>query len=184
MFDQRRRQFIQWTPPFAGMTTLSLRSKPMDSDFVGQPHDFDFLVGRWNVNNRRLRKRHVGSQDWHQFPATMQAFSHLDGIVSVDEIHFPTEGFSGCTVRTLDLAAKRWAIYWINSRTGELQSPVHGGFTGLRGEFYGDDTDDGRAIQVQFVWTRGRDEARWQQAFSLDGVAWEVNWVMEMNRIR
>jgi len=84
----------------------------MSSDFVGQPHDFDFLVGRWNVSNRRLRQRHVGSSDWHEFPATSQAFSHLGGIVSVDEIQFPTEGFSGCTLRTLDRAARRWSIYW------------------------------------------------------------------------
>jgi hypothetical protein len=155
----------------------------MSSDFVGQPHDFDFLVGRWHIDNRRLRQRHVGSSDWHEFPATLQAFGHLDGIVSVDETQFPTEGFSGCTVRTLDRATKRWAIYWINSRIGVMFPPVQGGFAGDRGEFVGDDSDEGRPVQVKFVWTRGQDEARWEQAFSLDGMAWETNWIMAMRRI-
>jgi hypothetical protein len=38
-------------------------------------------------------------------------------------------------------------------------------------------------VKVRFVWTkRGRDAARWEQAFSIDGAAWETNWVMEFSR--
>jgi len=151
--------------------------------FIGRPHDFDFLVGRWNMQNRRLRERHVGSRDWDEFPATSQAFVHLDGIVSVDENRFPTRGFSGCTVRTLDLAHRRWSIYWVNSTKGVLFPPVHGGFDGDRGEFYGVDEDEGRIVLVRFVWLKqGPDAAHWEQAFSLDGEAWETNWVMELRR--
>ena len=154
------------------------------SPYIGQPHDFDFLVGCWNVHNRRLKERHVGSTDWDEFDAVMSATTQLDGSVSVDEIAFPTRGFSGCTVRTLDLAAKRWAIYWINSRVGRLEPPVHGGFCGDRGEFHGDDDDGGRRVQVRFIWERlGADRARWTQAFALPGGAWETNWTMEMTRI-
>jgi hypothetical protein len=152
--------------------------------FTGQPHDFDFLVGRWQVNNRRLRQRHVGSNDWNEFTGLQQAWSHLGGIVSVDEVHFESEGFSGCTVRTLDLATRQWAIYWINSRQGQLFTPVHGGWNGDRGEFYGDDEDDGRPVRVRFIWRRGPDQARWEQAFSLDGgQQWETNWTMDFTRL-
>lgn len=155
----------------------------MSQDFIGQAHDFDFLVGHWQVTNRRLRQRHAGCQDWDDFPGHTQAWSHLGGIVSVDEIHFPTRGFSGCSVRTLDLAARRWSIYWINSLQGTLFPPVHGGWAGDRGEFHGDDMDDGRPVKARFVWQRlGPDAARWEQAFSLDGREWETNWVMEFRR--
>ena len=66
---------------------------------------------------------------------------------------------------------------------GQLFPPVHGGFDGDRGEFHGHDEDEGRAVEVRFVWNRlGADAARWEQAFSLDGRAWEVNWMMEMRR--
>lgn len=157
----------------------------MNDSFIGQAHDFDFLAGRWRVHNRRLRQRLVGSDDWHEFDATDRAFVLLDGLVSVDEIRFPSEGFSGCTVRTLDVAKRRWSIHWINSRSGVLFPPVHGGFCGNRGEFYGDDEDDGRPVNVRFIWLKqGADRARWEQAFSLDGSAWETNWVMEMRRDR
>ena len=155
----------------------------MTQQFIGQPHDFDFLVGRWTVANRRLHHRLSGADDWNEFDATSQAWVHLDGCVSVDEIHFPTKGFSGLTLRTLDRVAARWSIYWINSTIGTLFPPVHGGFAGDRGEFYGDDVDEGRAVKVRFIWTKlGPDAARWEQAFSLDGLAWETNWLMELRR--
>lgn len=59
------------------------------TQFIGSVHDFDFLIGRWKVMNRRLRRRHEGSSDWDEFSATSQALTLLDGGVSVDEIHFP-----------------------------------------------------------------------------------------------
>lgn len=156
---------------------------PAASDYIGRPGDFDFLVGRWDVSNRRLKQRHVGCTEWDEFPGIEEARTQLGGIVSVDEIEFPTRGFKGCTVRTLDLATQRWSIHWINSRSGVLEPPVHGGFCGDRGEFVGDDSDDGRPMKVRFLWERlGADAARWRQAFSLDGQAWETNWVMEMRR--
>jgi hypothetical protein len=59
---------------------------------------------------------------------------------------------------------------------------VVGGFDGERGEFVGEDLDEGRRVDVRFIWTRGTERARWEQAFSLDGRAWETNWVMEFKR--
>ena len=154
------------------------------NDFIGRPHDFDFLVGRWKVANRRLRRRFAGSDDWEHFDGVQQAWSHLDGVLSVDEIVLPTLGFSGASVRALDLARGRWAIHWIHSAQGTLFPPVHGGWCGDRGEFRGTDEDDGCPVQVRFVWQRlGADRARWEQSFSLDGTAWELNWVMDLSRL-
>lgn len=152
--------------------------------FVGSERDFDFLVGHWHISNRRLRQRGVGSGDWDVFPGTSQAWSLLDGVVSVDENRFPTRGFSGCTVRTLDRVARLWSIYWVNNTSGQIFPPVQGGFAGDRGEFHGDDVDDGQPVKVRFIWQRGGpDGVRWEQAFSQDGAAWETNWVMDFRRL-
>ena len=32
-------------------------------------HDFDFLHGRWQVHNQRLRQRLTGSSDWELIEA-------------------------------------------------------------------------------------------------------------------
>jgi hypothetical protein len=111
--------------------------------------------------------------------------SRLAGVVNISEVEFPTKSLSGITVRSFDLESRRWSAYWINSKTGVLFPPLVGGFAGDRGEFYGDDTDDGRPIKVQVVWTRvGPDVVHWQQAFSADGTRWETNWTVEQRRAK
>ena len=58
--------------------------------------DFDFLLGRWHVANRRLRRRLAGSDDWEEFAATAVAQPILDGFGNQDV--FTTEhdgGFVG-----------------------------------------------------------------------------------------
>lgn len=152
---------------------------------TGDIHDFDFFVGNWTSVNRRLKKRFVGSTDWDVFPNTVRCESRMGGVVNIDEVDFPTKGWSGMTIRTFNLEKRQWSLYWVNSRTGELFPPVVGGFTGDSGEFYGDDTDDGRPIKVVFRWKRlGPDTAHWEQAFSLDGKQWETNWTVEHTRVK
>ncbi|MCL1635782.1 hypothetical protein M2650_14220 [Luteimonas sp. SX5] len=153
---------------------------------TGDLHDFDFFVGKWNGTNRRLKKRWVGSDDWDVFPGSLTCGSHLGGVVNLDyDVEFPTKGWSGMTVRTFHLETRQWYLYWINSKTGELFPPVVGGFDGDRGEFYGDDTDEGRPVKIKFLWTRFTpDHARWQQAFSLDGKEWETNWICDHHRAK
>lgn len=152
---------------------------------TGDLHDFDFFVGDWTGANRRLKKRWVGSDDWDEFPNTLTCGSQLSGVVNLDYyVHFPTKGWSGMTLRTFDVEDKRWSLYWINSRNGKLFPPVVGGFSGDRGEFFGDDVDEGRPVKVRFRWTRHRPgAARWEQAFSLDGRDWETNWICEHTRV-
>jgi len=41
--------------------------------FTGRPGDFDFLLGAWTVENRRLKERGAGSADWETFSATHAA---------------------------------------------------------------------------------------------------------------
>jgi hypothetical protein len=111
------------------------------------------------------------------------ALLYLGGVVDVDELHFTTKGWAGVTFRTFDTEKRQWSIYWVNSRNGKMFPPVVGGFDGDRGEFYGEDEDEGRPIKVRFLWIKqGPDHAHWEQAFSLDGQTWEVNWMNDLTR--
>ena len=156
-------------------------------DVKGSVHDFDFLDGKWEMVNRRLVKRGVGSNEWDVFPATVRAHVLMGGVTNVDEVVFPTKGWAGTTFRHFDLEKKQWSIYWINSRDGKMHlAPQVGGFDGDIGLFYGEDMDEGRPIKVVYKWTKvGPDGARWEQAFSYDdGKTWETNWVNEHRRVR
>lgn len=150
---------------------------------TGDVHDFEYFAGGWNTHQRRLKARGVGSTDWEEFPGTLCAKPYMGGMITVDELAFPTKGWSGLTLRTFDLAQHRWFIYWISSKTGTLGTPVVGGFAGPRGEFYGQDEDGGRPVHVRYRWTKvDGDHARWEQAFSPDGKTWETNWTADFVR--
>lgn len=148
------------------------------------PEDFDFLVGDFVVQNRRLRQRQVGSADWDVFPATNRLWKMLGGIANVDAFDCPAKGFQGMSVRALDQSTGIWAIGWIDSRGGTMLPPVRGGFVGDKGAFVGADMDGPVPVLCRFQWDRHPDTPRWAQAFSYDGGAsWETNWTMDFTRV-
>ena len=118
-------------------------------------------------------------------PGTSVCRSSFDGAGNFDEIHFPTLGFGGCTLRLFDVERKQWSLYWATSRTGLLGTPVVGRFANGRGDFYGDDTHDDKPIKVHFIWSEiTSTSARWEQRFTVDGgQTWECNWIMEFARV-
>jgi hypothetical protein len=150
---------------------------------TGLVTDFDFRFGDWHVENRRLRQRWVGCDDWDVFDGTGRCEPRLGGVANVDDMDCPTRGFSGLTVRVFDPAARQWAIYWASSTAGRLEPPVRGGFNGTIGIFEGPDLDGDSPIDVRFTWTIVDDDHnRWQQAFRRDDHDWEVNWIMDFTR--
>ena len=45
--------------------------------------DFDFLMGDWNVHNRRLKNPLTGSTSWYEFGATSKVRGIWDGLANV-----------------------------------------------------------------------------------------------------
>ena len=151
-------------------------------------YDFDFLNGTWDVHNRKLVKPLSGGTDWEEFPGRSVARPIFGGTGNIDEIDFPTQGFTGFTLRLFDAGTQTWALYWVSSRRNVIDPPVVGRFVDGRGEFLGDDVHDGRPIRVRYIWSAITPvSARWEQAFSVDrdqtDPAWETNWIMDLTRI-
>jgi hypothetical protein len=149
-------------------------------------HDFDFLLGRWDVRNRRLVERLVGSEEWDEFDSKAAARPLPAGLGNEDV--FCTDyggGFVGMSFRFYDPDTNQWSIYWADSRRpGLLDPPVRGSFSGDTGIFEGTDTFEDRPIRVRFTWSRVTSPTpRWEQAFSEDdGETWETNWIMDFTR--
>jgi hypothetical protein len=150
--------------------------------------DFDFLIGDWNVHNRRLKNPLTGSGSWYEFEGTSAVRPLWDGVGNIDEYagNSPEGLIAGLTVRLFDPAAKQWRIYWANRAEGLFGIPMIGSFTEGRGEFFDQEFFQQRSIFVRFVWTPESSTAcRWEQAFSADGgKTWETNWVMDFTRPR
>nr|WP_315490877.1 DUF1579 domain-containing protein [uncultured Rhodoferax sp.] len=151
----------------------------------GTAADFDFFIGTWRIHHRRLKERLVGCQQWEAFEGRSSVQKMLGGNVNVDDnlLHLPAGDYRALTMRSFDAASGKWSIWWLDGRhPGRLDAPVVGGFSNGVGCFLCDDTLNGQAIRVRFLWNKRSElgQPRWEQAFSTDGGAtWEVNWVMD-----
>ena len=77
-------------------------------------NDFTFLVGSFDVVNRRLKKALAGCTEWEEFPATAKGISLLGGAAHLDELSMPTKGYSGVTLRLFNPEREEWSLYWIS----------------------------------------------------------------------
>lgn len=151
-------------------------------------HDFDFLIGKWNVHHRRLKERLAGSHEWIAFDGTCEMHPLMDGRANVDDnvLRMPGGDYRGVGLRSYDAKTGQWAIWWLDGRSpfGPLDPPVKGRFVDGIGTFYAHDTLRGKPILVRFVWSNmTATTAHWEQAFSADGgKTWEVNWITDFRR--
>lgn len=160
-------------------------TRPSTTPGPGAASDFDFFVGSWQIQHRRLKERLTGCQDWELFEGRSSMQKLLGGHANVDDnvIHLPDGDYRALTLRSFDAASGLWSIWWLDGRyPGRLDTPMVGGFKNGKGYFYADDTHKGQAIRVRFLWTQCSElqQPRWEQAFSTDGgISWETNWVMD-----
>lgn len=168
-------------------TQLPAKAEVSLSD-VGR-HDFDFEVGSWNAHVRTLVHRLSHSADWDEFSGTVitRTLPMLEGW-NESEMRADSQK-SGkhielLAVRTYNPSTHQWAIYGSSAKTGVFDPPMIGQFQKGRGEFYSQDTWEGRPIFVRFVW-EGLDanHTHMEQAYSDDGgKTWETNWIYDGER--
>lgn len=143
--------------------------------------DFDFELGAWRTQLRRLVEPLTGSDEWVEYEGTSVVRPVLGGRANLVELEVEgrTGRIEGLSLRLYDPEARQWSLNFANVRTGLLSSPVIGSFRNGRGEFYGQERVGGRVILVRFVISEiTSTSARFEQAYSDDGGrSWEVNWI-------
>lgn len=151
-------------------------------------HDFDFEIGTWKTRLSRLVHPLTGSTTWVEYEGTSVVREVWGGRANLVELAAdgPAGHFEGLNLRLYNPASRQWSLHFANSRTGTLGPPTIGEFKNGRGEFFDQETLDGRAILVRFVISDiTRDSCRFEQAFSDDGgKSWEVNWIAVDTRVR
>src|SRR5205809_6529880 len=163
------------TDPSLPIPKLSFDEKgdlKMSASATSSPNDFDFLVGKWKMHNRRLNKRLENGKDWTEFDSYDENWKILGGTADTDiysTTEFPgQEGkhFEGLTLRLFNPKTKLWSLYWVASNTGVLDPPVMGSFENNVGNFFAKDTFKGKPIIMMFRCdARNKDRPASSQAF-------------------
>ena len=177
-------------PPQMLAQTNSNQTKPEAQSPTAErdgQHDFDFELGSWKIHLKRRLHPLTGSTTWVEFDGTSVTRKVWDGRSQIEE--FETDGsaghIEGLTLRTYNPQTHQWNLYWANSKDGTIVPPQIGEFKEGRGEFYAQDTLNGKSIFVRFIWTNTTTNTpHFEQSFSDDGgKTWEVNWITDQNRV-
>ncbi|HEX5885874.1 MAG TPA: hypothetical protein VFY67_15130 [Pyrinomonadaceae bacterium] len=151
-------------------------------------HDFDFEIGTWKTHLRRLVRPLTGSTTWVEYEGATVVRKVWDGRANLVELKVdgPAGHLEGLSLRLYNPQSRQWSLNFANINDGRLSTPAIGEFKDGRGEFYNQETYNGRAILVRFLITKvTTDSYRFEQAFSDDGgKTWEVNWIAVDTRVK
>lgn len=83
-------------------TDTEKQSQPpgFSTSLKGAAHDFDYLVGAWTTQQKRLKVVAVGSSEWAAAPANRHcAVPFMSGQAIVEQSQFPNKGPAGRVLR-------------------------------------------------------------------------------------
>jgi hypothetical protein len=134
------------------------------------------MFGTWKTHVRRLVRplsgsNTIGSKTWVEMNGTTVVRKVLDGRANLVELtaEGPGSRFEGLSLRLYSPQTRQWSLHFANSSNGILDRPTIGEFKDGRGEFYSQDTLEGRAIFVRFTITQtSPDLCRFEQDFSAE----------------
>ena len=151
-------------------------------------HDFDFHIGTWKTHLKRRLRPLTGSNNWVEYEGTTIVRKVWNGRANLVELaaEGPAGRFEGLSLRLYNPEARQWSLNFSNSAVGTMAVPTIGEFKNGRGEFYNQETLNGRAILVRFVISDiTPNSVRFEQAYSDDGgKTWEVNWIAVDTRVK
>jgi hypothetical protein len=166
---------------FVAATAFGAPTPPRNGE-----HDFDFEVGRWATHVKRLQHPLSGSTSWVDYDGTTVGTSVLAGKGVLIELSMDGAAghFDGLSLRLYNPESHQWSLNFANAASGVMTTPTIGEFKDGRGEFYDQETLNGRAILVRFVISGiTKNSIHFEQAFSDDGgKSWETNWIADDTR--
>ena len=152
--------------------------------------DFDFLIGEWEINSKRLKERLVGDNDWIESKAHSKCWKILDGNGNMDEFSMTTKDgrqYVGNTIRVYNPNTKEWTLYWVDNFNLDLgvTYQTQGVFKDGIGTFNGEEMYEGKKVKQKFTWKKiDENTCYWDQGYFDDTSGdWEINWIMEFKRV-
>jgi hypothetical protein len=149
---------------------------------------FDFEIGTWKTHLKRLVRPLTGSTTWVEYQGTTVVRKVWDGRANLVELNVegPAGRIEALSLRLYNPRTRQWSLNFASAGSGEMSMPpAIGGFSHGKGEFFNQETLDGKPILVRFVISGiTPTSCHFEQAFSADGgKTWEVNWIATDTRV-
>lgn len=178
--------------PLQGIAQQNAEVSKTDRQQAPKEHDgqrdFDFHFGTWKTHLRRLLHPLTGSTTWVEYEGTSVVRKVWNGRASLFELDVdgPAGRIEGVGLRLYDPQSNQWSLNWANRNDGTMTEPMIDEFKNGRGDFFGQELLNDRAIYVRNSFLNITPEScRFEQAFSDDGgKTWETNWVMTFTRVK
>ena len=150
-------------------------------------HDFDFEIGTWRTHLRRLQRPLTGSTTWVEYKGTTVVRSVWNGQANLLEliVDGPAGRIEALSLRLYNAQSGQWSLNFSGRGSGGMGPPAIGEFKNGRGEFFNQETFNGKDILVRFVISDiTPTSCHLEQSFSDDGGrTWEVNWIATDTRV-
>jgi len=170
-----------------GGDSLSVGSQNRPAPRDGS-RDFDFAIGTWRTHLRRLQRPLTGSTTWIEYDGTSVIRKVWDGRANLVELDVTGPGgrILGLSLRLYNPESRQWSLNFANASVGTMSVPTVGEFRNGRGEFYDQESFNGKMILIRNVFSDITPASyRFEQSFSDDGgKTWELNWVAVDTRVK
>ena len=149
-------------------------------------HDFDFNIGVWHTQIKRVLDPLSGSSDSMALNGTVTVRKTWGGRAQLEEIEAegPNGHWEGMTLFLYNPQSHQWSQTFMDSKSATLSAPTIGSFKDGRGELFNQDTFNGKSILVRGVWSEIKpDSHRYEESYSADGgKSWHPAFIAKLTR--
>jgi hypothetical protein len=169
---------------FAQTSSVAAKAGPptASSDHDGQ-HDFDPFAGAWTAHTKYRAHPFAASDPWIEFDGT-ETFQNLwyGAMLELSE-SAGTKGPVGLMLYTYNPPSHQWYVYFASRKDGKLGPPNVGEFRNGRGEFFAQDTLNGKLMLNRYIWSQIASSPHYEESWSSDGGrTWELVRIVDLAR--
>jgi len=150
-------------------------------------HDFDWMAGTWKEHTKVRVHSSTGPDTWIEFDGTGIAHKIWEGRAMLDESEADTPNghVEGLMLYTYGPQARQWYVYFASGKDGKLGLPNVGQFKDGHGEFYVQDTLNGKFLLNRYIWSATTSASpHYEESWSSDGGrTWELVRIVDFARI-
>ena len=122
---------------------------------TGPEHDFDFNMGHWKTQIRAVPNPLSAPNVWTNLQGTHTVYRVWGDWADIGqlEVDGPSGHEEDMALRMYDRKTRQWRVYFANSSSGTLDSPMVGEFKDGIGTFVFLDEMGGKTVLVRNVWS-------------------------------